>query len=265
MPSHFPFGAVGGGIEAVEIAVFVRLRQHQRRKGRQLADLRPFRASIEPGEQRRVGRRQPVPDFLDALGGDPAPLGECDLGQPRRHPDAQRTGDQFQQGPPPGRVKPVEPRRQMPADLMPPGQPQGFNDLAQARNVAVIRPRRIGRPDQRHRLGQVADKVVGPAEQFRIDPRHRQRAHLARFRFGKDQFAGQGGERPAPLGIGRRRKIFLHQPQLAITRRGEQERVDQCGKAVHSSSVARNKAAGRYVAAAARGERISDDGRGTGG
>ena len=71
---------------------------------------------------------------------DAAPLGERGLGQPRRDPDPQRAGDQFQQGPAAGRVERVEPRREMRADLGAAGALQGGNDLIQGGRTLTRSP-----------------------------------------------------------------------------------------------------------------------------
>ena len=47
------------------------------------------RPALEPIEQRLVGRREPVPDLLDAIDLDAAPLGERGLGEARRDADPQ--------------------------------------------------------------------------------------------------------------------------------------------------------------------------------
>ena len=75
------------------------------------------RAAFEPSEQRPVGRREAVPDLLDAIELDAAPFGERGLGEPRRDADPQRAGDELQQRPAAGRVERVEPRREMRPDL----------------------------------------------------------------------------------------------------------------------------------------------------
>ena len=106
----FPLGQIIGRVEAREIIVFERLSQHQRREGRQIADVRRRLTALEPIEQRLIGRRQPVPDLLDMIDRDAAPFGERGLGEPRRDADPQAAGDELQQCPAPGRVERVEPR-----------------------------------------------------------------------------------------------------------------------------------------------------------
>src|SRR5205807_4856088 len=93
----------------------------------------------QPTEQRQVGRREAVPDLLDPVELDAAPVGERSLGEPRRDADPQRTGDQLQQRPAAGRVERVEPRREMRADLGAAGALQGGNDLIQRRHTLTRR------------------------------------------------------------------------------------------------------------------------------
>ena len=135
-------------------------------------------------------------------------------------------------------------------DLGPARALQSGDNLTQCRHSRTLNslPRKRGRvgvrawvragarlgPDQRHRLGEVADEIPRPAEQFRIDPRHRQIAHLAGLRLGERQFAGQRRQGPAALRVRRGHEIFLHQPQFAVARRREQQRVEQLGEAVHA-------------------------------
>ena len=172
-----------------------------------------------------------MPDLFDAIDLDTAPLGECGLGQPRRNPDAQAAGDEFQERPAPGRIERVEPRLEQASDFVAARRLQLFNDLAQARD-GCLDTRCLG-PDQRHGLGEVADKIIGPSQELGVDPCRGECPHLARFCRIENQLAGQGGQCPAPFGIGLARKILLHQPQLAVARWGEQQRVEEGCEAVH--------------------------------
>src|SRR5216683_3896637 len=92
------------------------------------------------------------------------------------------------------------------------------------------------RPGERDRLCQVSDEIIGPGEELGIDTAHGERADLRRLHFGEGELSRERGERPAALGIGRGREILGHQPQLAETRRREQQRIEQRGEAVHSAS-----------------------------
>jgi hypothetical protein len=65
---------------------------------------RPF----QPGEEIGIGRRKPVPEFLDLVGLDIAQIGQRLPGEARRDADAQAAGDQLDQRETAGDVKPVE-------------------------------------------------------------------------------------------------------------------------------------------------------------
>ena len=172
-----------------------------------------------------------MPDLLDTVELDTAPFGERGLGEPRRDADPQLAGDELQQRPAPRRIERVEPRLEEPRDLSA-GRPfQLFDDFGKARDVAF--PARRGGPDQRHRLGEVADKIVGPAEQLGVDTGGGEGAHLARLGLVEDELAGQRRQCPAPFRVGRSRKIFPHQPQLAIARRREEQGIEKGRKLVH--------------------------------
>ena len=77
--------------------------------------------------------------------------------------------------------------------------------------------RRVG-PDQRHRLGEVADIVVGIAEQHRVHALGHQRAQHGRLDGGDRQVAGDGGQREPAIGVLDRAKIIDEQRQLAVAR-----------------------------------------------
>ena len=51
-----------------------------------------------------------MPDLLDAIDLDTAPLGQRGLGEPRRNADAQAAGDELEERPAAGRIERVEPR-----------------------------------------------------------------------------------------------------------------------------------------------------------
>ncbi len=85
----FPFGEIVARVEPGDVGILERLRQHQRAEGRQIADLGRRAPALEPIEERLVGRGEAVPDLLDAVELDAAPLGERGLGEPRRDADPQ--------------------------------------------------------------------------------------------------------------------------------------------------------------------------------
>ena len=91
-------------------------------------------------------------------------------------------------------------------------------------------------PHQRNRLSRIADVVARHAEQLRV--------HLARHHVGERAPQGkrerqpirQGRQRPAAVGIGRRAKVLLHQPQLGVAARRIGEPVEEIGEGFHSPS-----------------------------
>ena len=89
MPSHFHSATKAPGIEPREIALVERMGQHGRAEGDGVAALRALARTLRPGEQRFIGRRQPVPDLLDVIRRERAELGQRDLGEARRDADAQ--------------------------------------------------------------------------------------------------------------------------------------------------------------------------------
>ena len=190
-----------------------------------------------------------MPHLLDPGDLGAAPFAERELRKPHRDADPQAAGDQLQQGPTAGAIERVEPRRQMRPDLGAVRLAQRRHDLAQRRNRRGVGMGAGLGPDQRHRFGEVADKIIGPAEQLGIDAAHRQGAHLAGLGFGEAEFAGQSRQSPAALRIGRRREILAHQAQLAVARRGEQQGVNQRGEAVHACASIAPFASTCYVLA----------------
>ena len=175
-----------------------------------------------------------MPDFFDTIELDTAPFGERGLGEPRRDANPQLAGDELQQRPAPRRVERIEPGLEEPRHLAAACLFQLFDDLGKARDVG-FRTGRSG-PDQRHGLGEIADKIIGPAEQFGIDASGGEGAHLVGFGLVEHQLAGQRRQSPAPIGVGGCREIFLHQPQFAVARRRKQQDIEQSREAVHSSS-----------------------------
>ena len=92
-----------------------------------------------------------------------------------------------------------------------------------------------------NRFGQVADKVMRQSEELGVQPRFRGLADKARLGGIERKCAGQRGQGPAALGIFGRREIVLHQAQLAVARRGQQQRVNEGGEAVHGDLSRRDR------------------------
>jgi len=70
-------------------------------------------------------------------------------------------------------------------------------------------------PQQRHRLGHVADIVAAHPQQHRVDPFFRQCANHRRLHRWNVERAGQRRQRQPAIGIGRAFEILADQPQLA--------------------------------------------------
>src|SRR5690606_17987943 len=92
------------------------------------------------------------------------------------------------------------------------------------------------RPDQRSRLGEVADEVIGKGEQNRIRPLRDQPAHEGGLGRRESELAGDRGQSPASIGVGCRGEILAEQPDLAVTGRREDEGVEKTGERLHSPS-----------------------------
>jgi hypothetical protein len=127
----FPFRDVIGRIEAAEIRLLDRMRQHHRPERRRVAIDRLVAAAFEPGEQVGVGRGEAGPDQLDVVRVFAAERGGRGLGEARGDADPHRAGDEFEQGPAAGLVEFVEPARQLPRQLGFAEGAQGGDDFGQ--------------------------------------------------------------------------------------------------------------------------------------
>ena len=88
-------------------------------------------------------------------------------------------------------------------------------------------------PDQRDRLGQVTDIVVGEGEQRLVDALPGEVADQRGLGGRKVELAGDGGQAIAAVGVGRRAKIVRHQTQLGIAGRRQDEAIEQGGESAH--------------------------------
>ena len=86
------------------------------------------------------------------------------------------------------------------------------------------------RPDQRHGLGEIADEIVGPGEQLGIDALEHQLADLAGFTPRKASSPVSAASAQPRSGSARGGEILLHQPQLAVARRGEESASSSAAK-----------------------------------
>ena len=160
MPSHFHSAMKSRGIERGEVAS---PRSHAPASPGGTAPDRATPACRRGLPARRtvgVGRREAGPENLDLVRLLAAERGGGGLGEPRRHADAQAAGDELEQRPAPGLVERVEPARELRRKLRFAERRERLDHLGQRRD-GVRALRRIGRPDQRDGLGEVADIVVG--------------------------------------------------------------------------------------------------------
>ncbi len=238
----FPLGPEGGGVQRGEVRRLQRLRQHQRAEHRCARRVGAVPVPLQPGEQRQVGRRQPVPHLLDLVRRDPPPgkLRQRDLGQPGGRPHAQAAGDQLQQRIAAGRIRRVQPPGDDLRQVGLRGADQRLDHVRHARRRLVRGPRR---PHQRDRVRQVPHIVVRPGEQHRVGPRLRQAPDQHRLGRRERQLAGQRSEREAAVGIGLGREIAPQQGDLGQATRREDEAVEEFGKGDHGCGSIRRMTA----------------------
>ena len=105
----FPFRREVRRIERGEVRLLDRVAQHHGMERRRIDVHRLLGAAFDPGEQLGVGRREAGPHQFHLVRRLVAERRDRGLGKPRRHADAQRAGDEFQQRPAPGLVERIEP------------------------------------------------------------------------------------------------------------------------------------------------------------
>ena len=212
MPSHFHSAENSSRSSAAQSLVLQRVRQHQRPEHQRVATSGFGGASLEPGEQRLVGRRERRARPPRSRRPRARHLGHGGLGQPGRDADAQARRSAASAAPSArsrrARRASLQPRPQIVAA----DECQLGDDVGQARGalspigrrgearlgtrgIAVVAiwaptaaPRRRGRgralgsriPHQRDRLGRIADVVARQAEQLGVDARPSCRRACAR-------------------------------------------------------------------------------------
>ncbi len=194
-----------------------------------------------------------MPDFFDFGDVDFGALGQRGFDQARRHADAQRTGQQFDQRKPFGCGAGVEPGFEQFGRVGARRARQFVDDLGRRRRGQVDAV--LLRPDQRHGFGEVADIFVAPTEQFGIDATEHQVAHRGRLQGRQVERRGDGRQRPAAVGIGLAIEIVDQQPDLAVARRREIQTFEEFGETPHqaaSSAHGRMSAVGSDRAAIQR-------------
>jgi hypothetical protein len=179
--------------------------EHERAENRHVACARLGRPALGPVEQLGERRCKAVPHFLHRLDLEPERIGERLLGEPCANADPELTRCELEQREPAGRIEMVEHRREHPRRLEP---RRGAQPLDRVRNadrrvVQLRRPGRRRRPQQRHRLGHVADIVAAHVEQDGIDPLLRDRADRGVLDRRDAERAGQRGQAVAAVRVGR--------------------------------------------------------------
>ena len=251
----FPLGGVVGGVELREIRRLVDGRgQHHRPEPPRRLGVRTVAMAFQPGEQIAIGRLQRVPHLLDLrdlhgverdrrlaafwigrfADGGGTHHGGGGLGQTGGQPDPQPPGHQFEQGPPPLGLQRVEPALQQPGHFAATGGAQGVDDLSQLR-LPVGAVVGIARPDQGDGLRQVADIIVGPAEQHGIDPRLHRLADHRGLGGGEAQVSRERRQGPAPVGVRRGAQIVPQQDQFRVARSRQRQAIQQFGEGAHPS------------------------------
>ena len=232
-----PFSRVVRWVETCEITVFHGMRQHNGTEEGCGSFFWPRRIAFQPGEQRKIGLGQPVPDLLDFGYVHLAQFGQRLFGEARRDADAQATRDQFDDGIARGNAGCVQQLRQHGGAIRAAGGLQRADHIGKRwLMVGGLVGWWIG-PHQGDCLGEIADIVIGISEQHRIHAFGHQHAQHCRFYRGDRQVAGDCRQRQPPVGIRRGREIIDEQFQLAVARRRQHQPVEQFGKGFHSREI----------------------------
>ncbi|MGY3328669.1 hypothetical protein ACVILI_001686 [Mesorhizobium sp. USDA 4775] len=173
-----------------------------------------------------------MPELLDFGDVDLAEIRQRLFGEPRRDADAQAAGDQLDDGEARRNAGAVEQAGQHFRSVRAACRLQFGHDLAE-RRLAVGDLARRPRPDQRHRFGEIADIVVGVAEQHGIHPFCDQHAQHGRLDRGYCEVTGDGRQRQPAIRILDGSEIVDQQRQLAVARRRQHKAVEKFCEAVH--------------------------------
>ena len=237
-PVPFPFGGIIGEVHAVGLQ---RVGEHEGTEIGRALRVRPGAAAFGPVEQGRIGRGKSVPHLFDIIDIKPEALGKAGLGEAGGNTHPQAAGCEFQQGEAARCVEMVHHlgqriRRGGAADAV-----EAVDDGGQAERAVVQFGRFIAGagPEQSNGFGQVADIIPAHLEQDGIGPGADHLADGRCLHRLEVEIAGQRGQRPAPVGIGRFAHIGGDQRQLAVARAGIDEAVEQLGKLPHPSCPVR--------------------------
>ena len=229
----FPFGGMFGQIERHPL--LQRTGQHERAEDRHVAGGGRRCGAGGPLEQRRERRCQAMPNLLHRLHIQAETLRQPGLGQPRRDADAQCAGGEFDEGITALHIQPIEQRRDR-HRCLPARQTGKLGYHFVERGCWWLFARRI-RPKQRNRFRHVANEIMAEGKQRCVHPFDHQRLqHAGLHRLQIDR-AGERRQRPATIGIGRRREIIRDQPQLGGAAARVEQRVEQAGKGFHRQSA----------------------------
>ncbi len=175
-----------------------------------------------------------MPKLLDLRHVLPAHLSQRLLGEPRGDADAKAAGNKLQKRVAAGGIEPVEPALDEPRAFQPRGGVQLLDDLGEARHLTRLALRR---PDEGDRLGEIADIVIGIAEEHFVHALHDERAQHRRLDARDREIAGQRRERIAAVGIGRGAEIIGKQPELAVPGGRQDEAVEKRGEGLHEGNI----------------------------
>ena len=248
---------LGGIIVERDLGLFERVGEHERAEHRHVAHGRLLGAALRPVEQLGERRPQAVPHLLDRLDLEPERVGQRLLGEPRADPDPKRAGRELEQREAARRIEMVEHRGERARRIQPGRRAQPLDRLGDADRGVVDLGRladRLG-PQQRHRLGHVADIVAAHVEQHRIDPLLGDRANRGALDRRNVERSGQRGEAIAAVRVGRFPEIIADQLELGVARARVDEVVEQLREGAHRAFNART---GARVSVQADGERGED-------
>jgi hypothetical protein len=231
----FPFGGEVGGVEAVEVGVLQRVGEHHGAEGAGGERGGSGASALQPGEEGEVGRGLAMPELLD--GGDvgAAEVGQGLLGEAGGDAGAQVARDELEERVARGGVEAVEQALHHLRGLATGGGAQRLHHGAEGGVVGL----RVGGPDQGDGLGEVADVVVAEGEKLRVHALGDEGAEHGGLDGVEGKVAGDGGEAPAAVGVGRVAEVVPEEAQLAQPRGREGQAVEKGGEAAHRRRIGR--------------------------
>ncbi|MNI50635.1 hypothetical protein D3C73_1053080 [compost metagenome] len=215
----FPFSGIVCRIELFEVAVVHRIGEHDGMEDRRGGKNRLVRPSLQPGEQAFVRRRQAMPEGFDVDHIFPAHIRQRLFGETRGHADAQRPGGKLQEGEAAGCIELVEKIAHGTANFGAAERVHAFDDLGQAGFFGdMLLCATI--PDKRDGFGQIANIVVGIAEQDLVHPLHDQLTQHGGLDAFEIQRACKGCKTVTAIGVWGGAEIIDEQRELAVAGRG---------------------------------------------